>query len=192
MDRRFVSLTLYVIRFAGTAAAIWGIAYVINGATRAGGYVTIRVTPALESVDLSGVKLPADVVLHEGELSLDVWGSTAAEQVLSRADVLLSGLCAGIAALLLNVLLPSIMEGRPFARRNPSRITWLAALVIVSGFGSLLPALAAALVLDRAGVTGTFLPSLALSWAPITGAVLLLALALAFRRGAKTLDAAAS
>ncbi|MBG0831461.1 hypothetical protein HS041_27330 [Planomonospora sp. ID67723] len=189
-----VNLTPYAIRFAGAVAAIWGIAYAINGATRAPGYVTIRVTPALESADhlrLSGVDLPAGVGLHDGELSLNVWDSTVAEQVLSRADVLLSGLCAGIAALLLSALLGSVTDGRPFQRRDPARITWLAALVIVWGLGSLLPGLAAATVLDRAGLAETFLPSLTLSWVPIAGGGFLLALALSLRERVKASDAAA-
>jgi hypothetical protein len=186
MERMFVNLIRYAIRFVGAAAAIWGIAYAINGATQAHGYITIRVVPTLEAADhlrVSGVKLPTGVVLGEGELSLKVWDSTVTEQVLSRADVLLSGLCAAVAALLLS----SLVHGQPFRRGSAARIAWLAALVLVSGLiGPMLSSRAAATVLDRAGLAAIFLPSLSLSWVPIAGSVFLLALALAFRREEKT------
>jgi hypothetical protein len=185
MERMFVNLTRYAIRFVGAAAAIWGIAYAINGATQAHGYISIRVVPTLEGADqlrVSGVKLPAGVVLGEGELPLTVWDSTVAEQVLSRADVLLGGLCAGVAALLLS----SLVHGQPFRRGNAGRIAWLAVLVLVSGLvGPMLSSRAAATVLDRAGLAANFLPSLSLSWVPIAGSVFLLALALVFRREEK-------
>ncbi|MFF4624255.1 hypothetical protein [Nonomuraea jabiensis] len=194
MSRALVNSALYVIRFAGAAAALWGIAYAINGATQAGGYITVQATPTPEAADhlrLSGVRLPADVaLLHQGEVPLHIWGSTVAEQVLSRADVLLSGLCAGAAAWLLHALLNSIAEGRPFDRRNPARTAWLATLAIVSSLGSLLPAFAGAAVLDRAGLAGEFLPSFNPSWAPLAGGGLLLSLALALHAGARTLIAA--
>ncbi|MEV4835313.1 hypothetical protein AB0K05_12370 [Nonomuraea sp. NPDC049486] len=180
MNRSFVSSILHLVRFAGAALAIWGIAYVINGATQAGGYVTVRVATAPDAgpSPLSGVRLPDGVVLR-GELPLGVWGATVAEQVLSRADVLLGGLCAGLAALLLS----STMKGRPFTRRDTAG---LVALAIVMSLGSLLPIVAAATVLDRAGLTQDFVPSTTLSWVPIAGAGLLLALALAFHAGART------
>ncbi|GAA3221900.1 hypothetical protein [Nonomuraea helvata] len=190
MERIFVNLTNYALRFAGAAAAIWGIAYAINGATQARGYITIRVAPTTEVADhlrVSGVKLPAGAVLGEGELSLSMWDSTVTEQVLSRADVLLSGLCAGVAALLVSGLLKTFMNQQPFTRGNAARIAWLAALVLVSGLaGPMLSRLAAATVLDRAELAAIFIPSLSLSWVPVAGCVFLLALALAFRRGAQT------
>ncbi|MFI7614063.1 hypothetical protein ACIBP6_22805 [Nonomuraea terrae] len=193
MERMLIRLALHTIRFAGAATAAWGIAYTVNAATRAGGYVTIRVTSTLEAVSrspLSGVNLPAGVVLNDRDLPLDVADSTVAEQVLSRGDVLLSGLCAGVAALLLIALLNSLTQGRPFARRNPARIAWLAALALVGGLSPLLPGAAAATVLDRVGLTGPFLPSPTLSWPPLAAAALLFAMALAFRAGAKTLATA--
>ncbi len=95
-----MSLVVHVARFAGAVAAIWGVAYPLNGATQAPGPVAIRVT-SVDQLGLTGVKLPPGVTLHGHELSLDVWDSTVAEQVLARGEVLLSGLSAGAAALLL-------------------------------------------------------------------------------------------
>ncbi|MFI7687965.1 hypothetical protein ACIBQ6_02785 [Nonomuraea sp. NPDC049655] len=186
MDRLFVRLALYVVRFAGAVAGVWGVAYAVNGATQADGEIVVRVVPRLEAADrlgLSGVKLPRGLSLGGGELSLRVWDSTAAEQVLFRADVLVGGLCALVAALLVGGLLTSVFEGEPYRRGNAARVAWLAVLALVSGAAQALPALAVAAVLDRAGVGGTFGPPSGLSWLPFTGAALLAALALALRAG---------
>ncbi|MDA0632159.1 hypothetical protein OUY22_01930 [Nonomuraea sp. MCN248] len=168
MTRSFAGSALRLVRVAGAALAVWGVAYVINGATQAGAYVGIRVATD------GPPPLPSGVVLDEGEFGLNVWGATVGEQVLSRADVLLGGLCAGLAALVLSVT----VKGRPFTRRDSAG---LGALAVVSSLGSLLPGAAAAAVLDRAGLTEHFVPSSTLSWMPIAGAGLLLGMALAFR-----------
>ncbi|MEU1392753.1 MULTISPECIES: hypothetical protein [unclassified Nonomuraea] len=186
MDRLFVRLVLYVVRFAGAVAGVWGVAYAVNGATQAGGEITVRVVPRLETADrlgLSGVKLPRGLSLGGGELTLRVWDSTAVEQVLFRADVLVGGLCALVAALLVGGLLTSVFEGEPYRVGNAARVGWLAVLALVSGAAQALPALAVAAVLDRAGAGGTFGPPSGLSWLPFTGAALLAALALALRAG---------
>ncbi|MEU8322484.1 hypothetical protein AB0C33_29350 [Nonomuraea sp. NPDC048881] len=186
MDRLFVRLALYVVRFAGAVAGVWGVAYAVNGATQADGEIVVRVVPRLEAADrlgLSGVKLPRGLSLGGGELSLRVWESTAAEQVLFRADVLVGGLCALVAALLVGGLLTSVFEGEPYRRGNAARVAWLAVLALVSGAAQALPALAVAAVLDRAEVGGTFGPPSGLSWLPFAGAALLAALALALRAG---------
>ena len=189
MNRTLAGLVGNLLVFAGVLSALWGVAYAINGATQAHGYVTIHVVPTLETADrlrLSGTSLPDGVVLAPSPLPLNVLGSTAAEQVLSRGDVLLGGLCAGVAAFLLRALLISVAEGHPFRRGNPAKIAWLAVLTAVSGAGGpFLPYLASATVLDRVPVKGTFLPSLTLSWVPVVGAVFLLTLAMAFRRSAE-------
>ncbi|MGW4409489.1 hypothetical protein ACWEJ6_36040 [Nonomuraea sp. NPDC004702] len=186
MDRLFVRLALYVVRFAGAVAGVWGVAYAVNGATQAGGEMVVRVVPRFEAADrlgLSGVKLPRGLSLGDGELPLRVWDSTAAEQVLYRADVLVGGLCALVAALLVGGLLTSVFEGEPYRRGNAARVAWLAVLALVSGAAQALPALAVAAVLDRAGAGGTFGPPSGLSWPPFAGAALLAALALALRAG---------
>ncbi|MEV4395471.1 hypothetical protein [Nonomuraea sp. NPDC049607] len=184
MDRLFVRLVLYLVRFAGAVAGVWGVAYAVNGATQAGGAITVRVLQLPQATDrlgLSGVRLPGGVSLADGELPLQVWGSTAAEQVVSRSDVLLGGLCALVAAFLLGRLLTSVFEGEPYRRGNAARVAWLAVLVFVSGAGQALPGVAVASVLDRTGLGGTFGPAPGLSWVPFAGAAFLLALAVALR-----------
>ncbi|MFI9592842.1 hypothetical protein [Nonomuraea sp. NPDC052265] len=186
MDRLFVRLVLYVLRFAGAVAGVWGVAYAVNGATQAEGVMTVRVVPRPEVADrlgLSGVRLPGGVSPGGGELSLRVWDSTAAEQVLTRADVMVGGLCALVAARLLGGLLTSVFEGEPYRRGNAARVAWLAVLALVSGAAQALPGLAVGAVLDRTGVSGTFGPAFGLSWVPFAGAAFLLALALALRAG---------
>jgi hypothetical protein len=163
MSRWVVHLT----RFAGSVAALWAVAYTVNAATRAGGDVTIR-------------------VLSQGRaLELDVWGSTVAEQLLSRADVLLAGLCAGAAALALPGVLTHVMRGRPYRKGNAARVGWLGALTGLAALGGpLLTSAGAGGVLDRAGSRG-FEPAFALSGGLVAAGWLLLALGLALRAGEK-------
>ncbi|MFB4279541.1 hypothetical protein ACBJ59_29930 [Nonomuraea sp. MTCD27] len=186
MNRAFVRLMIYVVRFAGAVAAVWGVAYAINGATQAEGSITVQVSPGpgvVDSLRLTGVELPPGVGFRGADLSLQVWKSTVIEQVVARADVLVSGLCAGVAALLLGPLLASVLDGEPFRRGNPARVAWLAVLVVVSGSAGALPGLASAAVLGRVGLTGTFVVSPALSWVPFVGAAFLSALAVAIGVG---------
>lgn len=180
MDRVIIRLAVYLTRFAGAVAAVWGVAYAINGATQAGGPVAVHVIRT-GPLTLGGLTLPQGVV-PRGELSLDVWGSTVAEQVLTRAGTLLNGLCLGIATLLLPALLASVLAGEPFRRGNPARIGCLAVLAAVAGLGPLLTWLGTAAVLDRAELAGAFRPAAGMPWPAFAGACFLLALALAFRR----------
>ncbi|SEN41613.1 hypothetical protein [Nonomuraea pusilla] len=186
MDHRFVRLVVYVVRFAGVVAGLWGVAYVINGATQAGGFITVRAVPRLDAAEqlgLSGVKLPSGVSLAGEELSLQVWNSTLVEQVVSRADIMLGGLCALVAAFLLRGLLTSMLERQPYRSGNAARVAWLAVLAVAAGAAQALPGLAGAAVLDRVGLSGTFGAAYGLSWVPFVGAAFLLALAVALRQG---------
>ncbi|MFC4497659.1 DUF2975 domain-containing protein [Streptomyces ovatisporus] len=123
-----------------------------------------------------------------GETELRSWGSTVAEQALARADSAVLGLCAFAGALLLRRLLLSIAEGDPFREGNAVRVAGLALLTAV---GSLCmaatPALASGLVLERLGLDGADGPvaasAFSLPQVPLFVALLLLALAEAFRRG---------
>ncbi|MFC4591253.1 hypothetical protein [Sphaerisporangium corydalis] len=194
MNRTLVIVGATVTWLAGALAAVWGVAFAINGVTQAQGYVMIRVVPALGAMDrlrLTGEGLPSGVVLPRETMSLDVWGSTVAEQVLSRGDVLLGGLCAGVAGLLVRAVLVSVLRGVPFREGDPARIIWLAVSLVVAGVvGPFLPYLASMMVLERVGLTETFRPLLALSWIPVVGALSLLALAEVFRVGAKMIGKA--
>ncbi|MER7505583.1 hypothetical protein AB0L05_33370 [Nonomuraea pusilla] len=191
MDHRFVRLVVHVVRFAGVVAGLWGVAYAINGATQAGGSITVRVVPRLDAAEqlgLSGVKLSSGVSLAGEELSLQVGNSTLVERVVSRVDVMLGGLCALAAAFLLRGLLTSMLERQPYRSGNAARVTWLAVLAVASGAAQALPGLAMAAVLDRVGLSGTFGVAYGLSWVPFVGAAFLLTL----RQGRAASPAAAA
>jgi hypothetical protein len=122
-------------------------------------------------------------------VTLRAWDSTVPEQLLSRADATVLWLCVGLGAWLLRRLLLSIADANPFQPGNARRIAGIAALVVVVGIASqLFPAMAGALVLDRIGLgPGSPVASLraAIDLSPILVALVLLALAEAFRRGSE-------
>ncbi|WP_204041697.1 hypothetical protein [Acrocarpospora phusangensis] len=170
--RRVPFLTVMTL-WGGVGAALWGVAYVVNGVTQAGAEVVVPVVPA------AGVALPESVRL-EGT-NLFAWDSTVLEQVLARGNVAILGLCAGIAGVLLYQLMVSILDGEPFRRGNWARIAGLAGAVAVAGIvGSALPGFAAAMVLDRLDLG--LRPGGAFSWWPGVVALVLLGVAQTFRR----------
>ncbi|MFB4286710.1 hypothetical protein ACBI99_03670 [Nonomuraea sp. ATR24] len=180
-------LVVHLTRFAGAIAAIGAVAYTINAMTRTGGYVTVTVLSLRTGVPLAGSS-----AVRRRESVLDVWGSTLAEQFLSRADVLLAGLSAGVAALLLPAVLRALMAGRPLGRGEAARLGWIALAVTVAVVaGPWLTRTATAAVIDRAGLGSTFAPASGAEWGagwPV--AALLLVLAVAARAGARRTEAA--
>ncbi|GII76193.1 hypothetical protein Sru01_11750 [Sphaerisporangium rufum] len=176
-----------LMRYLGGLAALWGIAYVINGITQAGAYVRIQVNPAAGTADqlrLSGVNMPYGVKLDTDQLPVHAWGSTVLEQALSRGDVLLAGLCAFAGALLLERLLMTFLQGRPFAPGNAAKVGRLAALVVVAGVGGpLLPTIAAWMALNRTALAGTFTAAYDFSPVPPAIGLILTALAVFIRSG---------
>jgi hypothetical protein len=186
------------ILLVGWLLAGIGVGYMVNGATKTGGFVDVpvRAEPSLDHLWLTAderqVSLPDGNHLRaEGEhWELRSWGSTMAEQLLSRADGALTGLASLAGAILLSRLLQSIAEGRPFQPGNAQRIATIAALVAVVGtITSQLPRLAAYLVLNRIDMDGAdslvHATELSISLTPLLYGALLLVTAECFRRGAE-------
>jgi hypothetical protein len=183
----------------GLVAAVFGVAYAINGAThtKAEVAVPVELAPA-SSGDLrpTGVRL-SEPALPDGswreaaqdELTLRAWDSTLVEQLLARGDAAVLGLSVGFGAFLLRRLLLSTAEGRPFEPGNARRIATIAVLVAAGGtLAAVLPDIAGILVLDRLGQTGPgspFVVGVGFPLMPVLVAPLVLALAEAFRRGAE-------
>jgi hypothetical protein len=186
------------ILLVGWLSAGIGVGYMVNGATKTGGFVLVpvRAEPSLDHLWLTAderqVSLPDGNRLRaEGEQwELMSWGSTMTEQLLSRADQALAGLVSLVGAILLSRLLQSIAEGRPFQPGNARRIATIAALVAVVGtITSQLPRVATQLVLNRIDMVGTDslvrTTELSVSLDPLLYGALLLVTAECFRRGAE-------
>jgi hypothetical protein len=174
----------------GLVAALYGVVYEINAATRAGAPVAVFVRIR----DLSGLQmqqagLGKDSWLQAGTgpVTLHADGGTVAEWLASRGGGAVVGVCMGLGALLLYRLLLSIGGGQPFQRGNAARVAGMAGLVVVATVSAgVLPYIAARLVLDRLGLGGPGSPvaaHLTISAVPLLLALFLLALAEAFRRG---------
>lgn len=194
-DRRLPYASPGLLRFlagactvVGLVAAVFGVAYVINGATQAQAPVPVSVRvhhmghlPIRELGQHSWVQAGA------GPVTLHAAGSTAAEWLASRGGGAITGLCIGLGALLLRRLLLSIGRGQPFQRGNAARIAGIAGLIVVATVAAgVLPYVGARLVLDRLDLGGAGSPvtaDLTISVVPLLLAVFLLAFAEAFRRG---------
>ncbi|AWS43277.1 hypothetical protein [Streptosporangium sp. 'caverna'] len=162
---------------------IGGIAFAVNGATQAHGYITVPVQvrsidslripltegagadaehPLRQSAEISGIllRLPGSsgsnrLEADTGTVMLTAWDSTVVEQLAGRGDVALVGVCAGLGALLLRTLLLSIAARRPFRSGNAARLGAIAGLIMVAAVSTeVFPHVAGDLVLTRLGLGG--------------------------------------
>lgn len=204
-----------VLVFIGVVAALEGVGQDVAAATRAPEPVAVPVFLRVHELDrlrvlvagrpgsrtLVPFRLPQGqgLELYVGEdqsnwisagahsFIFNAAGSTVAEKLLANGDGAVFGLCLLWGALLMRRLLLSIGGGQPFQRRNAARVAGIAGLVAVATVAaSVLPYLAARLVLGRLGLGGPASPlyaRLAISATPLLLALFLLALAQAFRRG---------
>lgn len=181
-----------VLTALGWGAGVWGVLYAINGATQASADVRVPVTLRAAPDGAPGARvLTAAFTVPDGwldgsgsRLTLRVWGSSIPEQVLSRGDVLLGGLALLVLALAVGPVLRSIAAGEPFAVGNPRRLTVAAGAIVVGGaVAPLLPRIAAAQVIARAGLGAHLAPVWTFPLASLLTAALVLVLALVFRAG---------
>ncbi|AKU16746.1 DUF2975 domain-containing protein [Luteipulveratus mongoliensis] len=212
-DKPFVSLRAMnalaaLVVVLGWLAAVGGVVYAINGATQAGGSITV----SAQVHDLTGTtvrdSVPADATLRptgsQSALQLglpnsgtdswmhtpaDSWllttgDSSVAEQLLSRGDAVIWGLSALAAGYALRALILSISAGRPFAEGNARRIATMGVLAVAACWaGSASTGAAAVVVADRVGVTSQVNGVLSFSLLPLVVLPFVLVLAEAFRRG---------
>ena len=168
---------------AGGVAAIWGLMSGINAVRQAGGIVSVHCMAVSGKLPFSvsrGSDISVAGALYEWDNLLLAVNSTAIEQLTSRGDDLMTGLCALVAGVLLYRLLRSFLHQQSDLRRNPARLTWLAALCLaLAAAAPLLPFFAGTLVLDRVRLAASC-PAIpvysGVSVALICGAVILFAL----------------
>jgi hypothetical protein len=149
-----------------------------------------RNVPGTIRLDLPGaMPSPASLEAPLRTVTVRAPDSTIPEQLLSRGAAAVLWVCIGAGAWLLRGLLLSINDGNPLLPVNARRIAGIAGLVVVAGAAAeLLPAMAGTMVLDRLGLgAGAPVAPLRaeLDLLPIVVAMVLLALAEAFRRGSE-------
>lgn len=197
----------------GWVAAVWGVGYAANAVTQARAYVKAPVSLANSGsgwadvpVQVPGADVPGGwfagarptgLLVHssaqggpDGGLTIVAWDSTRLEQLLSRGDWLVGGLGVLVGALALAPVLGAIADGRPFQPANSRRLVVLGVTVAVAGvLAPLLPQIAGILVLHRTGLAGPrFMDLASVEPAPLLVGALILALAAAFRAGARMAD----
>ena len=192
----------------GWVAAVWGVGYAANAVTQAHAFVKAPVSLtgsgsewADVPVQVPGADVPGGwfagarptglgVGGPDGGLTIVAWDSTRLEQLLSRGDWLVGGLGVLVGALALAPVLGAIADGRPFQPANSRRLVVLGVTVAVAGvLAPLLPQIAGILVLHRTGLAGPrFMDLASVEPAPLLVGALILALAAAFRAGARMAD----
>jgi hypothetical protein len=183
-----------VLALVAAGAALAAAAVLVQGLTRDGADVTVFLTDGArlalddrldlpEGAVLLGNLVPVD--LHVPDLPLGL-------RLLARLGTVLLFLAIAGGALALAQVLQTVRAGRPFARRNAGLLVLVAVAVVVGGAVAPLARDAAALAaLDHLGLTGEdspFLPQMSVPLTPALVAVVVLALAEAFRRGAAMAD----
>ncbi len=192
----------------GWVAAVGGVGYAANAVTQAHAFVKAPVSLtgsgsgwADVPVQVPGADVPGGwfagarptglgVGGPDGGLTIVAWDSTRLEQLLSRGDWLVGGLGVLVGALALAPVLGAIAAGRPFQPANSRRLVVLGVTVAVAGvLAPLLPQLAGILVLRRTGLAGArFIDTASVEPTPLLVGALILALAAAFRSGARMAD----
>jgi hypothetical protein len=185
------------ILMSGIALAVFGLVVMpaIEVMDDNGGTVTVTSdlarAPEIKAIVPSDAEIQgADLSSASDELQLRVQSLPTGLRLLAGAPVSWLTLCLLVAAWMLFGLLRSIGQGRPFDPRNARRLSVLAALTIA---GTLvfraIESLAASAVLDHLGLSGGNLQPLGI-WVlwPFAVAVLLAALARAFRYGGQLQD----
>lgn len=207
MSQRGVARLARWVVIVGVVAALWGVAYCINGITQAGATVKAPVSMSQYEgsghgnveVHVDGVTVPGGWLAagpsgvgisagSDGTLTIAAPDSTWYEQALSRGDAMVYGLGALVGALLLAPVLRSIGDGRPFVPGNAGRISAVAATIVVAGtLAPMLPETAGQLVMSRVaetdGADAPFVFGVTLTLVPTCVAILVLAVAAAFSAG---------
>ncbi|MDM7830045.1 hypothetical protein [Cellulomonas edaphi] len=196
--RRLANLLVAI----GVIGAALGVLDFVNALTQVSASVkaTVRVAPSGccgdARVELPGVTLADGWLLpangpdglsaspSAGQLRIEAWGSTAPEQALANAELLVGGVGFLLGALLIRPVLVALSEGRPFRRGNARRITLVAVTVAVTGVLVPLPSQLAGLrIAQRTGLETELVHGVTVPLAPLLTGALVLAVAAAFRAG---------
>lgn len=183
-----VTWLLAIVAAAASAIAVLAPLYRL---TQAGGYVTILRGDAPAGV---AEHLPDGVrVVSSGEMvTLAVDEIPTTLRVLTTVGTSLTAVAVAAGAWWLARLIRSIRSGRPFDGRNPARLAGVAAAIVLGGTvaplaGSVVDDLVVK-ALDLFPPDSPFIAVFHISLLPIGLAVLVLAVAEAFRRGGTLAD----
>lgn len=143
-------------------------------------------------VPLSGLPAGSSALAPDGALRLRVDALPAGVRLLVAAPDALAALAGAAGAWWTAAVLHCVRAGRPFDRRDPTRLAGVAGAVVVGWCGaSVLRDVAAMAVLDRLDLVDAGSPFVVSATVPLTGVVVGLAVlgaAEAFRRGAGLTD----
>ena len=177
---------------AALAAAGAAVVNVVRAVASSGATLAVTLAEGTRTPSLEGLPAGTSVDLLAETVELSVDTLPLGLRLLATAGPVLLLLSVAAGAWCLAGLVRSVRAGQPFDRRNPARLIGVALAVLAGGvFAPVVRDLVGIAVLDSTGLVGPgspFAVAAALSFAPILGAVLLLVVAEAFRRGAALSD----
>jgi hypothetical protein len=190
LGRRGTSAASWCLRVVSLGALVVAAVVPLHRLTVPGGSVPVTLAPDVDSTfDLPGLPGGTSVGPADGGAVLDVGSLPIDVRLFTVASTVLAALAVAAGAWWLAGVLRSVGAGRPFDPRNPRRLAGVAAALLLGGLAAPMTGNAASIVvLDHLGLTGPDSPFalvlLELDLAPVLLALVVLAAAEAFQRGA--------
>jgi hypothetical protein len=194
LGRRGSNLATWCLRALAVVAVLTAIVLPLHSLTVSGGSVpTTLVADVGQTLDVPGLPDGVTSSVAADAVSLDVARLPTGLRLFTEASDVLLALAVGAGAWWLAGVLQTVSAGRPFDRRNAGRLQGVAAAVLLGGVvAPVLDDVAGFAVLDRLDLAGPDSPFvltlLSVNLAPVLLALVVLAAAEAFRRGAALAD----
>jgi hypothetical protein len=194
LGRRGSHCATWCLRAVAVGAVLVAIVLPLHRLAMPGGSVPLTlVAEAAGSFDVPGLPDGVTTSVAEGAVSLDVPRLPIGLRLFTEASDVVAALAVGAGAWWLAGVLKTVAAGQPFDRRNSARLSGVAAAVVVGGaLAPVLDDLAGFAVLEHLDLIGPdspFVLTLAhVNFLPLLLALVVLAAAEAFRRGAALAD----
>lgn len=194
LGRRGSGLAVWALRAVALGGVLFAVALPLHGLTMTGGSVPVSLAPGrMPSLHVPGLPSGVRVSAAADAVSLDVARLTTGLRLLTEASGVVTALAVAAGAWWLAQVLRSVALGRPFDRRNATRLLGLTGAIVVGGvLAPIVDDLAGFTLLDRLGLVGPDSPFVLtlvhLDLAPLLLALVVLGAAEAFRRGATLAD----
>jgi hypothetical protein len=194
IGRRGSGLAIWGLRAVAAGGVLLAIVLTVHSLTMHGGSVPVSLAPGkVPPLDLPGLPSGASLSTAADAISLDVAHLPTGLRLLTAASAVVTALAFAAGAWWLAGVLQTVAGGRPFDRRNATRLLGLTGAVLVGGvLAPILDDGAGFAVLGRLGLVDSDLPfvltMLHVDFAPLLLALVVLAAAEAFRRGAALAD----
>jgi hypothetical protein len=194
LGRRGSTVATWCLRGVAVVAVLVAIVLPLHRLTVAGGSVPVSlVAEGARTLDMPGLPDGVSAAVADDAVSLEVSQLPTGLRLFTEASGVLAALAVGAGAWALAGVLRTVATGRPFDRRNATRLAGVAAAVLVGGvLAPVIDDVAGFAVLDHLDLVGPDSPFvltlLHVDLLPLLLALVVVAAAEAFRRGAALAD----